>query len=66
MIFAVSMTSGVDHDRLEGGRDAIIPRMSQMLNVTIEEVLALLLDAENSGSLEFHEAENRAWIRRVH
>lgn len=66
MIFAVSMTAGIDHDRLEGKQDAIVPRMIQMLNVPVEKAIALLHDAEAFGSLEFCQADARAWIKRLH
>lgn len=66
MIFTVSMTAGVDHDRLEGRQDAIIPRMMQMLSVPIEQAIALLQDAEAAGSRDFCQAAARAWIKRLH
>ena len=66
MIFAVSMTSGVDHDRVEGGREAIVPRMSEMMNVTEAQAAALLDDASLLGSYEYHAAEIRAWIKQIH
>jgi hypothetical protein len=66
MIFAVSMTSGVDHDRVEGAREAIVPRMSEMMNVTEAQADALLYDASLSGSCEYQADEIRAWIKQVH
>jgi len=66
MIFAVSMMSGVDHDRVEGAREAIVPRMIEMLNMTEDEVASLLLDASVTGTLVYYATDVRALIKQIH
>jgi DNA-binding phage protein len=66
MIFTVSMTSGVDHDRVEGRREAVQSRMSEMLLLTEQQVTALLSAALDDGHAEYQQEHVRAWINTVH
>jgi len=66
MIFTVSMTSGVDHDRVEGGIEAVQSRMSEMLLLTEDQVAALLSAASDGGHAEYQQEHVRAWINTVH
>lgn len=66
MIFTVSMTSGVDHDRVERRKEAVLSRMSEMLLLTEEQVTALLSAALDGGHAEHQQEHVRAWINTVH
>jgi hypothetical protein len=65
MIFTVSMTSGVDHDRVEGNKEMVQSRMSEMLLLTDEQVTALLSAALDGGHAEYQQEHVRAWINTV-
>ena len=65
MIYAVSMTAGVTHDRLEGRIEAILSRMSEMLQLSEQQVVSLLSDASAAGQSEYVHSDVRAWVRAI-